>query len=88
MGVELADGEWEALAEGGYPRAGDKLAGWPYWVQDVEYPDCPKCGERMRLVFQIDSGDNLPFDFGDVGCGHVTQCTEHKGVLAFGWACS
>lgn len=87
VGVELGDEGWEDVGRHGFPLAGDKLAGWPYWVQDVEYPDCPECGARMRLVFQVDSGDNLPYDFGDCGCGHITQCPEHKHVLAFGWAC-
>ena len=87
LGVELDDAAWDAMFENGSPRAGDKLAGWPFWVQDVEYPDCPECGRRMRLVFQVDSNDNLPYDFGDVGTGHITQCPEHKHVLAFGWAC-
>jgi hypothetical protein len=68
-------------------QSGDKLGGWPYWVQNVEYPSCPTCGERMRLVFQIDSEDNVPFMFGDTGCGHITQCPAHKDVVAFGWAC-
>lgn len=67
---------------------GDKLGGWPAWVQGVEYPNCPTCGRRMVLVFQVDSEDHVPFMFGDVGCGHITQCPEHKGVVAFGWACS
>ncbi len=66
---------------------GDKLGGWPNWVQGVEYPSCPRCGRRMALVFQVDSEDNLPFMFGDTGCGHITQCPEHKEVVAFGWAC-
>jgi uncharacterized protein YwqG len=66
---------------------GDKLAGWPRWVQFVDYPDCPRCGRRMVLVFQVDSEDNVPFMFGDAGCGHITQCPEHKEVVAFGWAC-
>lgn len=42
----------------------------------------------MQLVFQLDSEKGLPFMFGDVGIGHVTQCAEHKDVLAFAWACS
>jgi uncharacterized protein YwqG len=67
---------------------GDKLAGWPAWVQGVEYPHCPRCGRRMVLVFQVDSEDNIPFMFGDLGCGHITQCPEHKEIVAFGWACS
>lgn len=67
---------------------GDKLAGWPAWIQGVEYPSCPKCARQMRLVFQVDSNDHLPFMFGDVGTGHITQCPEHPEVVAFGWACS
>src|SRR5262249_30916935 len=47
---------------------GDKLAGWPMWVQNIEYPQCPQCGRRMTHVFQVDSEDNIPFMFGDVGC--------------------
>jgi uncharacterized protein YwqG len=66
---------------------GDKLAGWPAWVQNVEYPACPRCGQTMVHVFQVDSEDNIPFMLGDVGCGHITQCPEHKDVVAFGWAC-
>jgi len=66
---------------------GDKLGGWPAWIQNVEYPECPRCGKRMVLVFQVDSEDNIPFMFGDAGCGHITQCPQHKEVVAFGWAC-
>ncbi|QDU19051.1 DUF1963 domain-containing protein [Urbifossiella limnaea] len=66
---------------------GDKLGGWPYWVQGAEYPACPRCARRMALVFQLDSEGHVPFMFGDAGCGHVTQCPEHKDVVAFGWAC-
>lgn len=69
-------------------QTGDKLGGWPAWGQGVEYPYCPRCGRRMILVFQLDSEDNIPFMFGDAGCGHITQCPEHKDVVAFGWACS
>jgi uncharacterized protein YwqG len=69
-------------------ESGDKLGGWPAWVQGVEYPSCPRCGRRMGLVFQVESEDNVPFMFGDAGCGHITQCPEHKDVVAFGWACS
>jgi uncharacterized protein YwqG len=69
-------------------ETGDKLAGWPAWVQGVEYPQCPRCLSRMVLVFQAESEDNIPFMFGDVGRGHITQCREHKDVVAFGWACS
>jgi uncharacterized protein YwqG len=67
---------------------GDKLGGWPSWVQGVEYPRCPECGSEMQLVFQIDSEDNVPYMFGDCGIGHITQCPRHHQVVAFGWSCS
>lgn len=86
--IELSDDECETLMEAGFPLAGDKLSGWPAWVQGVEYPACPTCGTRMQHLFQIDSECNLPHMFGDVGCGHITQCPNHREVLAFGWACA
>ena len=64
----------------------DKLAGWPCWIQDAEYPNCPRCQQLMQYVFQH-TGDQLPFMFGDMGIGHITQCPEHPEVVAFGWAC-
>ncbi|WP_276307800.1 DUF1963 domain-containing protein [Stenotrophobium rhamnosiphilum] len=87
LGVELTDEESEELSEKGFPRSGEKLLGWPAWVQGVEYPQCPECGSQMRLVFQIDSSGHLPYMFGDVGCGHISQCAIHPSNLAFGWAC-
>jgi hypothetical protein len=68
--------------------AGDKLLGWPCWVQGAEYPECPKCKARMRYLVQLDSEDHLPIMWGDVGIAHITQCAEHPDVLTMGWACS
>jgi uncharacterized protein YwqG len=88
LGLRFEDIRDRSLAENiANGQQGDKLAGWPAWVQHVEYPACPRCGRRMVLVFQVDSEDHIPFMFADVGCGHVTQCREHKDVVAFGWAC-
>jgi len=66
---------------------GDKLGGWPAWVQGVEYPSCPECGTEMSLVMQIESEDNVPYMFGDSGRGHITQCPNHQHVVAFAWSC-
>ncbi|HIP93716.1 MAG TPA: DUF1963 domain-containing protein [Leucothrix sp.] len=65
----------------------DKLLGWPCWSQDVEYPECPECGEPMNYIFQIDSEDNLDYMFGDAGCSHITQCKTHRDILTIAWAC-
>jgi uncharacterized protein YwqG len=87
LGLAFENIEDASLAESiASSELGDKLAGWPAWIQGVEYPNCPRCGLRMVQVFQVDSEDNLPFMFGDTGCGHITQCPEHKDVVAFGWA--
>ena len=82
MEIDLDVAETISLSQNG-----DKLGGWPYWVQSVEYPHCPQCGAQMDLLLQVDSDDNLPYMFGDVGCGHLTQCPNHPHVFAFGWAC-
>lgn len=65
----------------------DKLLGWPRWVQNVEYPACPRCHRQMQYVFQLDSEDNLPWMWGDAGIAHVTRCPEHPDVLTLVWAC-
>ena len=75
------------MFDGEYPRQGDKLAGWPAWIQYVAYPRCRQCGLWMWFVFQIDSQCNLWHMFGDNGCGHITQCPDHRDELAFVWAC-
>jgi hypothetical protein len=70
------------------PLEGEKLGGWPAWIQGIEYPDCPRCGIRMELVLQIDSRKLIDVMWGDMGIGHVTQCPNDPDVLAFAWACS
>lgn len=87
LGFALRDVDLDVAESISFAEAGDKLGGWPHWVQGVEYPDCPRCSRRMELVLQLDSEDNLPYMFGDAGCGHITQCADHPDVLAFGWAC-
>ena len=86
--AKLTEQEVEALesSETIIPKAADKLGGWPYWVQSVEYPHCPVCGIQMQMIFQIDSNHHLPYMFGDSGIAHLHQCRLHKEVLAFGWA--
>ncbi len=62
--------------------SGDKLWGWPHWVQSACHPSCLVCDHRMRVVFQI-ACDNLPYMFGDGDRGWITQCPEHKEQLTF-----
>ncbi|WP_436777013.1 ankyrin repeat domain-containing protein [Yinghuangia sp. YIM S09857] len=70
----------------GLNRQGDKLGGWPNWVQDAEYPHCPLGDQRMtRPVFQIDSRRGVPHTWGDHGAGYIVQCPAHRDQVAFLW---
>ncbi len=83
VGITDVEAEEVSLA-----AMGDKLLGWPHWVQGVEYPECPTCGARMESVFQLDSESNLPLRWGDSGVAHITRCPAHPEVLTLGWACA
>ncbi|MCB9855788.1 MAG: DUF1963 domain-containing protein [Phycisphaerales bacterium] len=68
-------------------RGGDKLGGWPVWIQRAASIACPQCKLPMCMLFQIDSGDHLAINLGDTGCSHIWQCPTHAYVLAFEWQC-
>ena len=72
----------------GLPLENDKLFGWPYWIQSVEYPFDRKTEQQMNLLFQFDSNENLAYSFGDSGIGHLTQSPSNSKELGFGWACT
>lgn len=86
---EMSDDEYDAyyMSEPYLNAEGDKLGGWPNWVQDAEYPECPQCGKQMKMLYQLGSNAVLRWMWGDAGIGHITQCEAHPDVLAFGWAC-
>jgi uncharacterized protein YwqG len=85
MGIDLSDFEDQMLCATNFPLHGDKLSGWPAWVQGVEYPICPECKQQMTMIFQLDSNYGLDYMFGDTGCAHITQCSNHPNSLAMGW---
>jgi uncharacterized protein YwqG len=88
--IEVDDDVYSLMEERniGLPLQGDKLFGWPYWVQSVEYPRDRSTKNLMELLFQLDSEVNLPHMFGDAGIGHLTQSLDNDNELGFGWACS
>jgi uncharacterized protein YwqG len=87
---EMSDDDYDTyyVSEPYLNADGDKLCGWPNWIQGEEYPDCPECGRKMQMVFQLDSWPEAHWMWGDAGVGHITQCPEHRSLLAFGWACA
>ncbi|WKL00013.1 hypothetical protein Q0F98_22495 [Paenibacillus amylolyticus] len=34
-----------------------QFGGHPGWVQDAEYPPCPRCSAKMKAVAQLDWGE-------------------------------
>ena len=70
-----------------FPRSGDKLLGWARWEQGAELVGCPRCGEAMRILFQIDACCGVPVMLGDGGIGWVCQCAQHPDVVTFHWSC-
>ncbi|GIQ80099.1 protein of unknown function DUF1963 [Kipferlia bialata] len=63
------------------------LGGWCDWIQDVQYPECPECGEAMReVVLNMDTLSDIDFMWGDSGTGQVCQCETHRHIMALTWA--
>lgn len=88
LGIRLDDLTSDALFNQGLTaRQSDKLFGWPAWVQCVDYPKCRICGCPLRLIFELESSQNLFYNFGDGGCGQITGCPAHRDELAFFWQC-
>jgi uncharacterized protein YwqG len=74
---------------------GDKLGGWPFWSQAVEFQD-DNSGERMHYVFQLDAGcffdgrkfpAHAPSVFAGDGTGHISVSPTDPNELKFWWAC-
>ena len=65
--------------------AGDKLGGWPYWLQDIEIPIVD--GDPLdTLLLQITGGLHTPVTFGDGGIGYVFTAAG-GGPLRFHTQC-
>ncbi|MEL7001305.1 MAG: YwqG family protein [Bacteroidota bacterium] len=87
--TEITDELYDLLEEANIgPLTGEKLFGWPHWIQGKENPSDRNTSTEMELLFQLDSEINLPYMFGDMGIGHLTQSPDNSEELAFGWACS
>jgi predicted DNA-binding WGR domain protein len=66
---------------------GDKLGGWPDWVDEPTVAACATCRHDMDYFFQVDSDCNLPVIFGDAGTAWVFVCREcARGALR--WQCT
>lgn len=68
-----------------------RLGGHPSWVQDAVYPDCPRCGEAMHFLLQLDSGlptaDGGKWLWGSGGLVYVFWCGPCR-VSGMFWQCT
>lgn len=89
LGLDISSEAMEYLEERNLcvPLEGDKLYGWPYWVQSEEYPVDSETEEKFSPLFQLDSQDRLHHLFGDAGIGHLTQSNRPPHEMTFAWAC-
>lgn len=86
--LSILSEEEQDLADENLHKYGDKLTGWPSWVQGPQMPDCPICNcEMEQLVFQIESEENIDYMWGDAGTGYIVQCLQHKDQVTFFWQC-
>lgn len=55
-----------------------QIGGYPSWVQDAEYPMCPRCGTRMPFVGQlatediVENSEGITYAFACLPCGKAT----------------
>ncbi|WP_442510523.1 DUF1963 domain-containing protein [Novipirellula sp. SH528] len=81
-GVSFTDEETNfiCLEDDSLTQMGEKLGGWPGFIQGADYPACPTCSQPMKFVFQLASfGSRIAFLF---------RCSKHRSTLAFSWQCS
>ena len=89
LGIQLCVDDYQILEEDeiGIPLTGDKLYGWPNWIQSPEYPTSKVNKATLQFLFQIDSECNLPYMFGDSGCAYIFQNPKQFDELALNWSC-
>ncbi len=65
-----------------------QLGGEPDWIQDDETPQCPACGQAMRLAAQLEEGPDYrtAMNFGG-GCAYVFACDCPAATARFLWQC-
>ncbi|MGE0710057.1 MAG: ankyrin repeat domain-containing protein [Planctomycetota bacterium] len=68
--------------------AGDKLGGWPHWIQDASWPLAPLSQARCdRLLLQLDTGGALGDELGDGGIGFLLSAAAAPEEVVFVWQC-
>jgi hypothetical protein len=82
LGVALGEPAAEAAQdELDDPAEGDKLGGWPAYIQQPSLGDSARCGQPRALLLQVASQGNLAVHFGDGGRLFVAACRDHPRAV-------
>lgn len=87
IGIQLNPETYDILADAEIALEGDKLGGWPSFVQGHQEVYDPEDNTTYEYLFQIDSEDNLPFMFGDGGTAYIYYHPQKPEKLAMFWQC-
>lgn len=92
--LDLGEDAWESYRTAGNqitqaPNLESRLGGHPDWIQGAAWPICYTCGERMQLIWQLDSEDAAQLMWGDVGRVYLFACPQgcHDQPLALVMQC-
>lgn len=90
--VQLSDqGEQYAIQE--WTKSGNihRVGGYPSFVQDTSFPECPDCKETMPMIIQLNSDipleDGSQYSWGSGGVAHIYWCDKCR-VSAINWECT
>ena len=92
LGKPLSERQWAVAGEA--QVRGDKVGGFPCWLREDAVSQkqrlkCRVCDAKMRLLFAVDSGDNVPLQWGRDGCLLVFECENHyEQVTALMMSCT
>jgi hypothetical protein len=69
----------------------NRIGGSPSWIQDSQYPRCPKCSELMMFIMQLDSDlptmDGSEWLWGSGGIAYFFWCDD-CAISASLWQCT
>lgn len=82
-----SDEPWAAYQQaleqllGGEPELNTAIGGYPQWIQGTDFPSCPNCSKRTRLLAQIDSEEEAGIMWGDSGMVYLFECPKHPDLV-------
>jgi hypothetical protein len=76
----ISSDDYEVLT----PAGGDKLLGWPRWIQGGwPPPPCDQCEAPTRLLYQLASDSHAELCWGDLGRVYLLGCEREPRHLRF-----